>query len=208
MGRHLRGSPVVHGASGTDRIASGDLRDHQPVGRSLGRVEERLACPDLADVVEAQAGVLEQVSGLVVDLEGPVLVERVEVEPIRGASVLPATTSAYGSGVPAALDYGFFTSQTRSDEGWDGHALCLSLRPTIGTGTGDPHGSTVDPDEAWSTDSGRDRIGPAKRPGRDVVRALRGHAFGWRTTPASPIGSCRRRRDGISRQVVRIFLQL
>lgn len=66
------------------------LSDHQPVGGWLGRVEQRLAGPHVAEVIQAQTLVLEQVTGLLVDLEGPVLVE----------FVIQATTFDYEDALP------------------------------------------------------------------------------------------------------------
>jgi len=65
------------------------------VGGWLGRVEQRLAGPDVADVIQAQAWVLEQVTGLLIDLEGPVLVEVVDVEPVHEPIVVQASTPDY-----------------------------------------------------------------------------------------------------------------
>src|SRR5579875_2349736 len=48
--------------------------------RGLGRVEERVRAPHLVDVVHTEPGVLEQVRRLVVDLEGVLVVEDVDVE--------------------------------------------------------------------------------------------------------------------------------
>jgi len=62
---------------------SGYLGDHQPVGGWLGRVEQRLTAPDVAGVVKTQTWVLEEVTGLLVNLEGPVLVEVVDNEPVH-----------------------------------------------------------------------------------------------------------------------------
>lgn len=39
--------------------------------------------PDLADVLDAQAWVFEQVCGLSVDFKGVVLVEQIQIEPLR-----------------------------------------------------------------------------------------------------------------------------
>jgi len=53
------------------------------MGGRPGRVEDRIAGPDVGHVVQAQLGVLEQVRGLLIDLEGPVLVEGVDVEQVH-----------------------------------------------------------------------------------------------------------------------------
>jgi hypothetical protein len=63
--------------------ASADFGDHQPVGGRLGRVEQRLTGPDVADVVGTLIWVLEEVNGLLIDLEGPVLGEVVDIEPVH-----------------------------------------------------------------------------------------------------------------------------
>jgi len=62
------------------------------MGGWFSRVEQRIAGPDVADVVKTQTWVFEQVAGLLVDLEGPVLVEVVDIEPSRDVSVLQAIT--------------------------------------------------------------------------------------------------------------------
>jgi hypothetical protein len=48
----------------------------------FGGVEHRVGCPDIADVLDAQAWVLEQVGGLGVDLERFLVVEQIEIEPV------------------------------------------------------------------------------------------------------------------------------
>ena len=58
--------------------ASGDFGDHQPVRGWPCRVEQRSAGPDVADIVKTQTRMLEQVTGLLVELERPVLVEVVD----------------------------------------------------------------------------------------------------------------------------------
>jgi hypothetical protein len=65
---------------GYDEDLAGDLGDHQPVGRWYSGVEERVRSPDVIDVVDAQCGVLEEVGGLVVDLEGCLVIEGIEIE--------------------------------------------------------------------------------------------------------------------------------
>jgi len=52
------------------------------VRRRFGRVEERVGAPHVVDVVDAEAGMLEQVGSLLVDLEGIVLIQQVEIEQI------------------------------------------------------------------------------------------------------------------------------
>ena len=76
---------------------SGDFGNHQPVGGWFGRIEERITGPDVADVVKTQPWVFEQVAGLLVDLEGPVLVEVVDTEPGHDLTVLQAITYDYAS---------------------------------------------------------------------------------------------------------------
>jgi hypothetical protein len=51
----------------------------------FGGVEHRVGCPDIADVLDAQAWVLEQVGGLGVDLERVLVVEQIEIEPPSAA---------------------------------------------------------------------------------------------------------------------------
>ena len=60
--------------------SSSHLAHHQPVRRRFGRIEERVRLPHFVDVVEAEHCVLEEVSDLVVDLEGIIVVEDVDVE--------------------------------------------------------------------------------------------------------------------------------
>jgi hypothetical protein len=49
----------------------------------FGGVKHRAGCPDIADVPDAQAWVLEQVGGLGVDLERLLVLEQIEIEPGR-----------------------------------------------------------------------------------------------------------------------------
>jgi hypothetical protein len=68
--------------------------DHQPVRWWLGWVEERVGAPDVVDVVDAEFGVFEQMRGLPVDLEGIVVIELIEIEPLsHNTSVLQTDTS-------------------------------------------------------------------------------------------------------------------
>lgn len=71
------------------------LGDHEPMSWRLGGVKQRLACPDICDVLETQAGVLEQMAGLLVDLEGPAGIEVINVEPVH-------TSEAYSRRLRAA----------------------------------------------------------------------------------------------------------
>jgi hypothetical protein len=43
--------------------------------RWLGRIKQRIADPDLVDVVDSEMWVLEQVSDLVIDFKGVVVIE-------------------------------------------------------------------------------------------------------------------------------------
>ena len=65
----------------------------------LGGIEQRLPCPHVFDVVHAQMWVLEQVADLVIDLERPVIVKEVEIEPFHSDPniVLQLTTDDYGA---------------------------------------------------------------------------------------------------------------
>ena len=66
---------------GYDQHSSRDLGDHQPMRRRDRREEERIGRPHLAGIIEAEHRVLEQVRCLVIDLEGILVVESVEIEP-------------------------------------------------------------------------------------------------------------------------------
>lgn len=79
MGRHLIGLADREGAMGTTKTPL-DLGHHEPVGRGLGRVEERVAHPHLDDVLDTQARVFEQMGGLSIDLEGAPIVEKIEIK--------------------------------------------------------------------------------------------------------------------------------
>ena len=50
------------------------------MGGWFGGVEHRVGSPDFADVLDAQAWVLEQVGGLSVDLERILFVEQIQIE--------------------------------------------------------------------------------------------------------------------------------
>jgi hypothetical protein len=56
-----------------------DFGDHQPVGGWFGGVEHGVGSPDFADVLDAQAWVLEQVGGLSVDLERILFVDQIQI---------------------------------------------------------------------------------------------------------------------------------
>jgi hypothetical protein len=81
MGRQRFGLPSRAGARGTIRMVP-DFGDHQPMCGRFGGVKHRVGCPDIADVLDAQAWVLEQVGGLGVDLERVLVVEQIEIEPV------------------------------------------------------------------------------------------------------------------------------
>ena len=52
------------------------------MGWGFGRIEQRVAVPDVQHVVQSQVRMLEQVSCLPIDLERLGIIERVEVEQI------------------------------------------------------------------------------------------------------------------------------
>ncbi len=79
MGRHRLGLPSRAGR-GHHQDCAVDFGDHQPVGGWSGGVEHRVESPDFADVLDAQAWVLEQVGGLSVDLERILFVEQIQIE--------------------------------------------------------------------------------------------------------------------------------
>lgn len=56
------------------------------MGGRFSGIKRRVGRPDLADVLDAQAWVFEQVRGLSVDLEEVVFVEQVQIEPNRSAT--------------------------------------------------------------------------------------------------------------------------
>ena len=76
----------------------GDFGDHEPVGRWFGGVEQWLTCPDVFDVVDAQMYVFEQVADLMIDLERPLIVKEIGIEPFHSHAiiVLQMTTDDYG----------------------------------------------------------------------------------------------------------------
>jgi len=59
-----------------------DFGDHQPVRGRFGGLEHRVGCPDVVDVLDAQAWVFEQVGGLGIDLKWVLVVEQIEIEPV------------------------------------------------------------------------------------------------------------------------------
>lgn len=56
------------------------------MSRPLRRIEERIGSPGVVDVVDAEGGVLEEVGGLVIDLERVFVVELVDVETARSSA--------------------------------------------------------------------------------------------------------------------------
>lgn len=50
------------------------LGHHQPVNGRFGWVEERVGAPNVVDVVDPEPGMLEEVGGLFVDLEGVIII--------------------------------------------------------------------------------------------------------------------------------------
>ena len=73
---------VAGGGEGHHKDGSLDFGDHQPVRGRFGGVEHWVGCPNIADVLDAQAWVFEQVGGLGVDLERVLVVEQIEIEPV------------------------------------------------------------------------------------------------------------------------------
>jgi len=80
MERHRFGVAVAGRGQGHHRDCAVDFGDHQPVGGWFGGVEHWVGSPDFADVLVAQAWVLEQVGGLSVDLERILFVEQIQIE--------------------------------------------------------------------------------------------------------------------------------
>ena len=60
---------------GDDENSAADLRNHQPVGRWFGRIEQRVIAPHVVDVVDSERFMREQVRCLPGDLERVVLIE-------------------------------------------------------------------------------------------------------------------------------------
>jgi len=69
------------------------------MSRRLRGVEQRLTDPHVLYVVHVQTWVLEQVADLVIDLEWPVIVKEIGIEPFHSHPniVLQLTTDDYGS---------------------------------------------------------------------------------------------------------------
>lgn len=95
MGRHRRGSPIVEGANGTISTSARDVGDHESMCGWRGWVEQRVTGPHLGDIFKAQSWVFEQVSGLMVNLERPVVLKVIDVESLHQAVVLQTSTSDY-----------------------------------------------------------------------------------------------------------------
>jgi hypothetical protein len=94
MGRQRLMSPDSGGAMGTTSISPATSATISQWAGGLAGVEERVGSPDVIDVVEAQGGVLEEVGGLVVDLEGCLVIEGIEIEQrIHDPIVLQTRTS-------------------------------------------------------------------------------------------------------------------
>lgn len=69
------------------------------MGRRLGRVEERIAGPDVKNVGKATMWVLEQVRGLRVDLERVVVIEQIDIEQLHMRIVTTTNDYAFPSEV-------------------------------------------------------------------------------------------------------------
>ncbi len=76
----MLGSSDSDGASGTTKTRPSTSLTISQWDRRFGQVEERVGTPDVVNVVDPEVRMLEQVGGLVVDLERVVLVKQVEVE--------------------------------------------------------------------------------------------------------------------------------
>ena len=71
------------------------LGDHQPVGGWVRWIEQRPVGPDVADIVQAQPRMLEQVNCLMANLERPVIVQFVNIKPLYAISVIQTITCDY-----------------------------------------------------------------------------------------------------------------
>jgi len=81
--------------------ASCNFSHHQPVGGRFGRANQRVAGPDVADVVQAQTWMLEQVAGLLVDSKGQFSSRSStlnRVTPTLYYKQVRMTTAVFGSG--------------------------------------------------------------------------------------------------------------
>ncbi len=57
-----------------------DLRHHKPVRWRFRRIEQRIGVPDVVDVIDPELRMFEEVRRLIVDLDGVVRVESIEIE--------------------------------------------------------------------------------------------------------------------------------
>lgn len=80
------GTACVSWRYGDDQHPTAHLAHHQPMRWRLGRIEQRIRSPYLVDVVDAEPGMLEQMDRLLVDLEGILLVETIDVESLGHTS--------------------------------------------------------------------------------------------------------------------------
>jgi hypothetical protein len=80
-----------------DEHLSCDLGDHQPVRRRDRRIEQRIRRLYVVDVIHTQRRVLEQVRGLVVDLERITVIEEIGVQQLilQRISVLHSNTEGH-----------------------------------------------------------------------------------------------------------------
>src|SRR5699024_1191161 len=74
--------------------AASNLRAHQPMRRRHSRVEQRITCPHLGNIGEAQIWMFKQVRGLRVNFEWIVIVQKVRIKATaaRRMSVLHSAT--------------------------------------------------------------------------------------------------------------------
>jgi hypothetical protein len=63
-----------------DKDVATNLGDHEPVGGRKRGIEQWVAVPDVADVVQPEVRVLEQVSGLIVNFERIIILEQIEIQ--------------------------------------------------------------------------------------------------------------------------------
>jgi len=63
-----------------DKNVGSDLGNHQPVGRRLSRIEQRVGVPDFKDIIDTKGCMFEQVRSLSVDFERVVLIECIDIE--------------------------------------------------------------------------------------------------------------------------------
>lgn len=89
---HLVGRGQRH-----DQHPAGDLAHHEPVRRGHSRVEERIAGPDVGNVIDSEVGVLEEVGHLLINLERLLIVEQIEIEQVVNHST-ECNTDDYAEG--------------------------------------------------------------------------------------------------------------